>query len=159
MKLHRFTTGARAGLLFAALFAANASQADDIDIFIDSASSAGVPNVVFLLDNTSNFSKASQAWGPPDNEPTQGQAELDAIFAVVQQIYTARQHDANAPAVKIGVAMLNANGNPGGAYMRFAPRDITVPANFSAFKNIFGYGTAGVPAAGAAGHTMGGSHG
>jgi len=150
MKLHRFTTGARAGLLFAALFAANASQADDIDIFIDSASSAGVPNVVFLLDNTSNFSKASQAWGPPDNEPTQGQAELDAIFAVVQQIYTARQHDANAPAVKIGVAMLNANGNPGGAYMRFAPRDITVPANFSAFKNIFGYGTAGVPAAGVA---------
>ena len=150
MELHRFTSVLRIALVLVALCAAGSGQADDIDIFIDAASSAGVPNVVFLLDNTSNFSKASQAWGPPDNEPTQGQAELDAIFAVVQQIYTARQHDANAPAVKIGVAMLNANGNPGAAYMRFAPRDITVPANFTAFKNIFGYGIAGVPAAGVA---------
>jgi len=150
MKFPSLTPSARIALFAFALSVATSSRADDIDIFIDSASSAGVPNVVFLLDNTSNFSKASQAWGPPDNEPTQGQAELDAIFAVVQQIYTARQHDANAPAVKIGVAMLNSNGNPGAAYLRFAPRDITVPANFSAFKNIFGYGTAGVPAAGVA---------
>jgi Tfp pilus tip-associated adhesin PilY1 len=34
--------------------------------------------------------------------------------------------------------------------MRFAPRDITITANFNAFKNIFGYGTAGVRAAGVA---------
>ena len=150
MEFHRFTSVSRIALVVVALCAAWSSRADDIDIFIDAASSAGVPNVVFLLDNTSNFSKASQAWGPPHNEPTQGQAELDAIFAVIEQIYTAKQHDANAPAVKIGVAMLNGNGNPGAAYMRFAPRDITVPANFTAFKNIFGYGTAGVPAAGVA---------
>ena len=126
------------------------ARADDIDIFIDAASGAGSPSLIFLLDNTSNFSKASQAWGPPDNEPTQGQAELDAIFAVIQQVYTNKQRDPTAPTIHIGVAMLNANGNPGGAYLRFAPRDITVTANFNAFKNIFGYGSAGTPAAGVA---------
>jgi Tfp pilus tip-associated adhesin PilY1 len=149
MKLHGLITGI-AFTLIAALLPAPPARADDIDIFIDSASGAGAPNLVFLLDNTSNFSKASQAWGPPDNEPTQGQAELDAIFTVIQQIYDAKQRDASAPAVRIGVAMLNSNGNPGGAYFRFAPRDITIPANFVAFKNIFGYGKAGVPAAGVA---------
>jgi type IV pilus assembly protein PilY1 len=136
--------------LVAGLGIAPPGHADDIDLFIDASSGAGAPNLIFLLDNTSNFSKASQAWGAPDFEPTQGQAELDAIFAVIKQIYDAKQRDPSAPAVRIGVAMLNSNGNPGGAYIRFAPRDITVTANFNAFKNIFGYGTAGVPAAGVA---------
>ena len=149
MKFSGITLGAFITIL-AALLTAPPSRADDIDIFIDAASGSGAPTVMFLLDNTSNFSKASQAWGPPDNEPTQGQAELDAIFAVIQQIYNAKQQDSNALSVRIGVAMLNANGNPGGAYIRFAPRDITLTANFNAFKNIFGYGKAGVPATGVA---------
>jgi Tfp pilus tip-associated adhesin PilY1 len=148
MKIHGFILGVAIAMMAAAF--SPSIRADDIDIFIDASSGAGSPSLVFLLDNTSNFSKASQAWGPPDNEPTQGQAELDAIFAVIQQIYNAKQRDPNASAVRIGVAMLNSNGNPGGAYFRFAPRDITVTANFNAFKNIFGYGTAGVPAAGVA---------
>jgi Tfp pilus tip-associated adhesin PilY1 len=149
MKFPGIALGALITIL-AALLAPAPGHADDIDIFIDAASGAGAPTVLFLLDNTSNFSKASQAWGPPDNEPTQGQAELDAIFAVIQQIYNAKQQDSAALSVRIGVAMLNANGNPGGAYLRFAPRDITVTANFNAFKNIFGYGRAGVPAPGVA---------
>jgi len=65
MKIHGFILGVAIAMMAAAF--SPSIRADDIDIFIDASSGAGSPSLVFLLDNTSNFSKASQAWGPPDN--------------------------------------------------------------------------------------------
>jgi type IV pilus assembly protein PilY1 len=113
------------------------ARADDIDIFIgNTTNTADAPNVVFLLDNSANWSKASQHW--PD-QPTQGQAEVDAIIKLATKVYRDKQANVNVPAVNFGVAMLN-SGSPTGGYMRFAARDITNLANLTAFANILGYG-------------------
>jgi type IV pilus assembly protein PilY1 len=101
-----------------------ASRADDIDIFIGSSGGSSVaPNVLILLDNSPNWSRASQQW--PD-APTQGQAELAAIASVVGSITTS---------VNVGLAMLTSS-TPNGGYIRFAVRDMTVAANKTALQNI-----------------------
>ena len=84
--------------------------AEDIDIFTGlSAGSSGNPNVLIVVDNTSNWDRASQQW--PD-EPTQGEAEMTAIKNVV----------ANLTAdVNVGLMMWTRNGT-GGGYVRFAMR-------------------------------------
>src|SRR5215467_2202727 len=57
------------------------ATADDTDIFAGSSSGvAGNPNVLIILDNTSNWSTASQHW--PDGNK-QGQAELLAMRTVI----------------------------------------------------------------------------
>ncbi|MCD6679699.1 MAG: hypothetical protein LT102_03425 [Burkholderiaceae bacterium] len=55
--------------------------AEDIDLFAGAKSgSTGSPNILFIIDNTANWSEAKQQW--PD-EPTQGQAELIALKDVL----------------------------------------------------------------------------
>ena len=57
--------------------------AEDIDIFTGlSGSSAGKPNILFVLDNTSNWARASQKWPGGLN---QGQAEVRAIKSLVNE--------------------------------------------------------------------------
>ena len=55
------------------------AAAEDIDLFasglVNGAAAASVPNVIFVLDNTSNWSRESQKW--PDG--TQDQSEVRAI--------------------------------------------------------------------------------
>jgi type IV pilus assembly protein PilY1 len=59
------------------------AAADDIDIFIGSTAVTGVPNVLFVIDNSSNWASQNQAW-PSGN--TQGQAELAAMKSAVKSL-------------------------------------------------------------------------
>ena len=112
-------------------------QADDVDIFLGtSAGTSAAPNIIFLIDNSPNWSRASQHW--PDNGGNQGQAELAAISSTLNRINSTR------PA-NVGLAMLtaysgsNANGatpGTGGGYIRFGVRDMTNGQNRTALQNI-----------------------
>jgi len=154
MKLSTFTLCTIASLIAGGL-ATSSARADDIDIFLGSSSgTASAPNVLFILDNTANWSKASQKW--PDL-PTQGEAELDALTHVMAQLYT------NGTDVNIGVLMANSalpsgsvcgsasgtnSGCNGGGYLRFGARDMNNLANFTALANILGWSTAPTPLTG-----------
>jgi Tfp pilus tip-associated adhesin PilY1 len=60
------------------------SGADDIDIFVGgSAGAAAYPKILIVLDNTSNWSRASQKW---PGGIVQGQAEVSAINTVLGTI-------------------------------------------------------------------------
>jgi hypothetical protein len=111
----------------------------DTDIFMgNSSGNSDAPNIIFLIDNSPNWSRASQKW--PDNGGNQGQAELAAIISVLQTINGKR------PA-NVGIAMLTAYGGSatasagatpgtGGGYIRFGVRDMTIAANNAALQNI-----------------------
>ena len=120
-------------LILAVLGPAGSTRADDIDIFLGtSAGSADSPNIIFLIDNSPNWSRSAQHW--PDNGGNQGQAELAAISAILNRINPSR------PA-NIGLAMLTSysGSNPnatGGGYIRFGVRDMTNAANKTALQNI-----------------------
>ena len=113
------------------------AAADDIDIYAGlSGGSSDQPNIIFLIDNSPNWSRNSQHW--PDNGGNQGAAELAALSAELSLI------NSNMPA-NVGLALLssysgtNANGatpGSGGGYIRFAVRDMTVAANKTALQNI-----------------------
>lgn len=111
--------------------------AEDIDIFVGkSAGSADAPNVIFLIDNSPNWSRASQKW--PDDSGNQGESELLAISEVLDTI-------AATDEVNVGLALLSeyagstaggATPGNGGGYIRFGARDMSVAANKTALKNI-----------------------
>src|SRR5690349_25179678 len=73
-KLSRFLTLlATFGLVFTSFQA----SPEDIDIFsVDQDSTVNNPNVLFIIDNSANWSRQSQQW--PGGED-QGQSEVDAI--------------------------------------------------------------------------------
>lgn len=105
------------GLVFAA--ASREVLADDIDLYeVQAPSVANAPTVIFLLDNSANWSRSSQKW--PDNGIVQGQAEVEAISAVLNSVTF------KSP-FKIGVAMyVHPTGNQtAGAYIRYAARDMS----------------------------------
>lgn len=56
--------------------------ADDTDIFIGTTATSGVPNVLFVIDNSSNWATASQAW--PSGK--QGAAELLSASKAVKAL-------------------------------------------------------------------------
>lgn len=113
--------------LAALALGAGSVRADDTDIFLVNASNAaGKPNILFLVDNTSNWARQAQQW--PDNGGTQGAAELAAIRNVV----------AANPNTNVGLAEYTTNGG-GGGLVRFAVRDMAVSANRSAFTGLLNY--------------------
>jgi type IV pilus assembly protein PilY1 len=115
-----------ASLLIGATLALASARApaEDIDIFVGSSGgSAAAPNVMILIDNSPNWSRASQQW--PD-EPTQGQAELLALSSVLNSFTNP---------INVGLAMLT-QSTPNGGYIRFGARDMTVAANKTALQNI-----------------------
>jgi len=124
-------------LTLATLVLPMSAWADDVDIFLGtSAGSADSPNIIFLIDNSPNWSRAAQHW--PDNGGNQGQAELAAVSSTLSRINSTR------PA-NVGLAMLtaysgtNANGatpGTGGGYIRFGVRDMTNSTNRVALQNI-----------------------
>ena len=95
--------------------AAGASWAEDIDLFASGlasgAAASSLPNVIFVLDNTSNWSRQSQKW--PDG--TQGQSEVQAIQTTLQRVL--------AEGKDLNVALLeyttDGNANQDGGYVRF----------------------------------------
>jgi type IV pilus assembly protein PilY1 len=100
-------------------FAATTAAAEDIDIFVGGAGGGSAANVLVIIDNTSNWADNAQHW--PGNE-YQGQAELEALIAVVPKL--------NA-GINVGVMLFNQNGLGNccsGGYIRYAMRPMT-PAN------------------------------
>lgn len=108
-----------------------AAHADDTDIFTvqQTGSSAAAPNILFIVDNTANWSDAAQHW---DGSPTQGQAELAAIQKFVKGL--------NQPA-NVGIMMLTVDTQTkrDGGYVRFGIRDMMNSANNAALQKLLGY--------------------
>src|SRR6266508_4096414 len=90
------------------------AAAEDIDLFVGSqpVGATGNPNVLVIIDDSSNWSAASQHWS---GGVKQGQSELRALASVVLTL------DAS---VNLGLMMLTAGSgsNPNGGYVRYAMR-------------------------------------
>ena len=100
------------------------SQADDTDLFKQpSGVSSAAPNIIFILDNTANWSRAAQQWV---GSSTAGDAELLAIKKFVAGL--------TQPA-NVGLMEFTTIGQTGG-YVRYGLRDMTNGANNSALQNI-----------------------
>ncbi|HEY0569145.1 MAG TPA: hypothetical protein VGD13_13635, partial [Xanthobacteraceae bacterium] len=101
-----------------ALFgAAQPVPAEDIDIFIGSSGgAAAAPKIMILVDNSLDWVQ---------DQPN-GKSKFMALSAVLDSITTP---------MDVGLAMF-ASGTPTGAYVRFAPRDMSLLANRTAFKSL-----------------------
>ncbi|WP_372865609.1 hypothetical protein, partial [Spongiibacter sp.] len=104
------------------LLVSSVVQAEDIDLFVGSnpPEAADYPNVIILIDNTSNWTAANQQWVGG----VQGQAELNAIVTVVNSLAPAGQ---DAP-INLGIMMLTekqGNSDNAGAYVRSAVKPMT----------------------------------
>lgn len=109
-------------MLVSLLLAASVVQAEDIDLFVGSnpPTAADNPNVIILIDNTSNWTANDQGW----EGGVQGQAELDAIITVVNSLAPAT---ADAP-FNLGIMLLtekSGNSENEGAYVRSAVKPMT----------------------------------
>jgi type IV pilus assembly protein PilY1 len=101
------------GVVFTSLPAA----ADDIDIFTGSSGgAAAAPQIMILMDN-------SMDWVA---DTPQGKTKFAALSAVLDTITTP---------MNVGLATFSYS-TPSGAYVRFAPRDMSIAANRTAFKNL-----------------------
>lgn len=102
---------------FAALVMSMFVQAEDIDMFVGgSTATGGLPNVIIMLDNTANWSRANQQW--PESYK-QGQSEIEAVRTAIQGL---------EGKVNIGLmAYTTGTGTHDGGYVRFAltPLDST----------------------------------
>ena len=113
------------------LAASMSAKAMDIDLYtLNGGSNNPAPNVLIVLDNTSNWSRADQHW--PDSGINQGQAEALAIKSALTNL------NAN---VNIGLLefVTGGNANDNGGFVRQAiapmgPNQIGGPANLSAFS-------------------------
>ncbi|WP_052659185.1 PilC/PilY family type IV pilus protein [Pseudomonas sp. LFM046] len=110
-----------------------AVAAEDIDLFVGSTptQSADNPNVIILIDNTTNWSAQNQGW---PSGATQGRYELDAIKTVINSLAPANE-DAK---VNLGLMFLTqgkANKSNSGGYVRTAVKPMTV-ANRAALSTI-----------------------
>lgn len=98
------------------------TMAEDIDIFVgSSAGSADRPNVLIVLDNTSNWARQSQQW-PAGLQ--QGQSEVRAIKTVLSSI----GNDINVGVMEYATV---GNANDDGGFVRYHIQEMT-PANKTA---------------------------
>jgi len=123
MNLSKFLRGM---LLLALALGALPGHADDTDLFNQPPGTNPLaPNILFVLHNSANWSKASQKWV---GSSTQGSAEILAIKNFVAGL----KQPAN-----IGLMEFTKTGQSGG-YVRFGMRDMTVAANNSALASLVG---------------------
>lgn len=121
-----------------------ASFAEDIDIFASgltsSAADDSLPNVIIVLDNTSNWARQSQQWPDRDTDgdgdlesETQGQAEVAAIRGALEGI---------AGDINIALLEFTTAGNAGqdGAFVRFGLKQFSTnkPAFYDTLNTIYG---------------------
>ena len=120
----------------------SSALAEDIDIFTgDSAGSSGDPNVLIVLDNSSNWSANNQGW-PTDAAPPvacgndcnkQGYYELKAIRTVLQGLQSRVGSGSGDLSVNLGLMLFNnSSSSRDGGYVRSAIKPMTA-ANLSAF--------------------------
>ncbi|MEL0259039.1 MAG: PilC/PilY family type IV pilus protein [Halieaceae bacterium] len=97
------------------MLAPSVAISEDIDLFASGLASGAaadsLPNILFVLDNTSNWSRQSQKW--PDD--TQGQSEVRAIDATLKRLLQ-QGKDANVGLIEFTTA---GNANQDGGYVRF----------------------------------------
>jgi type IV pilus assembly protein PilY1 len=118
-----------AGSVLAFGLTASRSVAEDIDIYAGGGSAQN-PNVLFVIDNSSNWAAANQGW--PDGLK-QGQSELNSLRLLVDQL---------DESVNVGLMMFTegSGSNRDGGYIRFAVRPMN-PTNKAALQQLIGTGT------------------
>lgn len=91
------------------------AMAEDIDIFVGGdAADSNLPNVIFVLDNTSNWSRQNQQW---PGGLTQGEAEVRAIRDALSGV---------VGKVNVGLVQFRTGtGYLDGGYVRFALQPLT----------------------------------
>lgn len=108
------------------LFGIAPAYAEDVDLFNQPpAGGLPAPNILFVLDNTANWSRASQHWV---GSPTAGDAEILAIKNFVAGL--------TQPA-NVGLMEYTTIGQTGG-YVRYGIRDMTIASNKTSFQNVVG---------------------
>lgn len=122
--------GLRAACAAIGLATATAFAAEDIDIFAAGAGTVPKPNVLLLLDNSSNWSATlgPNACFDPKLD-TKFHAEVCALRTVVGQM---------TDRVRLGLAMFTETGTNGG-YMRFAIRDMTEQNKKALIEQVNGF--------------------
>jgi type IV pilus assembly protein PilY1 len=113
-----------AASLAAVLCVGAAAHAEDIDLFTAPAGGGTNPNILIVLDNSSNWNRNDQAW------PTgkQGESELRALHTVLG--------DPTIVNVNLGLMMLS-SGSPDGGYIRFHIRHMN-ETNRNALRALIG---------------------
>jgi type IV pilus assembly protein PilY1 len=109
------------GLLLAGFFSV-AVQAEDIDIFAGTNTvDTTLPNVIFVLDNTSNWSRESQQW---PGGLAQGQSEVRAIRNALI---------GKTNKINVGIVEFTTGGtaSQNGAYVRFGLQELTTASQLS----------------------------
>jgi len=107
------------------------SSAEDVDIFTAGAGTTAKPNILIVLDNSSNWSatlgtnSCATSPGGNMNATTKFAAEMCALYKVVGGLTSD---------VRLGLMMFTEVGNAG-AYVRFGIRDLT-SQNKTAFQNM-----------------------
>ena len=107
-------------------------HAEAIDLFVGSSAAAGGsrPNVLVVIDNSSNWSAASQGWA---GGIKQGQSELRALRTVVGEV---------SDTINLGLLLFTpgSGSNKDGVYVRYHMRQM-IAANKSALQELIGDGS------------------
>lgn len=113
--------------LMLALVPPGPASAEDLDLFTGAAGDAQNPNVLIIIDNSANWSSASQQW---PGGFKQGQSELRALRTVAGEL-TAK--------INFGMMMFTegSGSNAPGGYVRFHVRPMT-DVNKQAFQELIG---------------------
>lgn len=104
------------GVLVAVGLSCGSAYAEDIDIFVGSAGGdSSLPNVIFVLDNTSNWARQSQQW---PGGLTQGESEVRAINTSLAGL---------VDKVNVGLVEFTTGGSAeqDGGYVRFNLQKLT----------------------------------
>jgi len=106
--------------------------AEDIDLFVGSnpAATATRPNILIFIDNSANWSSASQHWA---GGVKQGQSELRALRTVVGELTST---------INLGLMLFTPGSgtNKDGAYVRYHIRQM-LPGNKTALQELIGDGS------------------
>jgi type IV pilus assembly protein PilY1 len=121
----RLSAGAFALML--ALVPPGPASAEDLDLFTGAAGDAQNPNVLIIIDNSANWSSASQQW---PGGFKQGQSELRALRTVAGEL---------TEKINFGMMMFTegSGSNAAGGYVRFHVRPMT-DVNKQAFQELIG---------------------
>ena len=111
---------------------AAARAGEDIDIFTGTPPDGAKPNVLFIIDNSVNWSSTlskndcGAAVSANMNDDTRFAAAMCALYTVIGGLDETK--------VRVGMMLFNETGD-NGAYIRFGIRDMT-PTNKAAFQKI-----------------------
>lgn len=117
-----------------------AAHAEDIDIYTSNAGSVNNPNILIVLDNSSNWSAANQNWPTDSNPPVdcgndcnkQGYYELKAMRELILGLEENYGDASGNVPINVGLMMFNnSTASRDGGYVRSAVVPMT-PANRAA---------------------------